>query len=56
MCSDKSKKEVNYHFGRKVNQDVSWNKKLFSKEEKKVNGGKMEQNKKYYLEDEDQRG
>ena len=37
-----SKKDVQERFGRKVNQDVNKNRKLFWKEVRKVNGGKVE--------------
>ena len=37
-----SKKEVNEQFGRKINQDLNGNMKLFWKEVSKVNGGKVE--------------
>ena len=36
-----SKKEVNEHFRRKMNQDVKENRKLFWKEVSKENGGKV---------------
>ena len=37
-----SKKAVNQHLGRKMDQDVGENKKLFRKEVDKINGGKVE--------------
>ena len=36
-CIYESKNEVNEHFGRKMNQDVNGNRKLFWKEVSKVN-------------------
>ena len=41
-CIYQSKEEVNEQFGRKMNQDVNGNRKLFWKEVIKVNGGKVE--------------
>ena len=41
-CLYQSKKEVQEQFGRKMNQNVSGNRKLFWKEVSKVNGGKGE--------------
>ena len=41
-CIHQSKKEVQEQFGRKMNQDVNGNRKLFWKEVNKVNGGKVE--------------
>ena len=40
-CIYQSKKEVQGEFGRKMNQDVNGNRKLFWKEVCKVNGGKV---------------
>ena len=40
-CIYQSKKEVYKQFGRKMNQDVDGNRKLFWEEVNKVNGGKM---------------
>ena len=37
-----SKEEIQEHFGRKMNQDVNGNRKLFWKEVSKANGGKVE--------------
>ena len=42
MCIYQSKKEVNEQFGRKMNQDIGKNRKLFRKEMGKVNEGKVE--------------
>ena len=41
-CIYQSKKKVNEQFGRKVNQDVNGNMKLFWKEVGKANGRKVE--------------
>ena len=41
-CIYQSKKEVQEQFGRKMNQDVNGNRKLFWKEVSKVNRGKLE--------------
>ena len=41
-CIYRSKKEIQEQFGRKVNQDVNGNRKLFWKEVSKANGGKVE--------------
>ena len=41
-CIYQSKKDVNEQFGRKMNQEVDGNRKLFWKEVSKVNGGKVE--------------
>ena len=41
-CIYQCKKEVREQFGRKMNQDVNGNRKLFWKEVSKVNGGKVE--------------
>ena len=40
-CIYQFKKEVNEQFGRKMNQDVDGNRKLFWKVASKVNGGKV---------------
>ena len=39
---NQSKKEINEQFGRKMNEDVERNRKLFWKEVSKVNEGKVE--------------
>ena len=39
---NQSKEEVQEQFGRKMNQDVNGNRKLFWKEVSKANGGKVE--------------
>ena len=41
-CIYESKEEVQEQFGRKINEDVNGNRKLFWKEVSKVNGGKVE--------------
>ena len=41
-CIYQSKKKVNEQFGRKWNEDVNGNKKLFWKEVTKAKGGKVE--------------
>ena len=41
-CIIQSKKKVNKQFGRKLNEDVSGNKKLFWKEVNNAKGGKVE--------------
>ena len=41
-CIYQSKKEVNAQFGRKMNQDVDGNRKLFCRDVSKVNGEKVE--------------
>ena len=41
-CIYQSKNEVNKQFGRKMNQDVNGNRKLFWEEASKVNRGKMD--------------
>ena len=42
MYIHKSKKEVQEQFGKKMNQDLNENRKLFWKEVSKVNGAKVE--------------
>ena len=42
ICIYQSKKEVQEEFGRKMNQDVNGNRKLFWKEVTMMNRGKME--------------
>ena len=42
MCIIQSKKKVNEQFGRKMNEDVNGNKKLFWKEVSNRKGGKVE--------------
>ena len=42
MCIYKNKKKVNEQFGRKMNEDVNGNRKLFWKEVSNVKGGNME--------------
>ena len=41
-CIYQSKEEVQEQFGRKMNQDVNGNRKLFWKEVSEANGGKVE--------------
>ena len=41
-CIIQSKKKVNEQFGRKMNEDVNGNRKLFWKEVSNVKGGKVE--------------
>ena len=41
-CIYHRKEKVNEHLGRKMNQGVNGNKKLFWKEVSKANGGKVE--------------
>ena len=41
-CMYPSKKNVNEQFGRKMNEDVNGNRKLFWKEASNANGGKVE--------------
>ena len=41
-CIYQSKEEVQEQFGRKMNQDVNGNRKIFWKEVSKANGGKVE--------------
>ena len=43
-CIYQSKKKVNKQFGRKMNEDVNGNRKLFWKEVSNVKGGKLQQN------------
>ena len=45
-CIYQSKEEVQKQFGRKMNQDVNGNRKLFWKEVSKANGGNVENNNK----------
>ena len=40
-CIIQSKKKVNEQFGRKINEDVNGNRKLFWKEVSNVKGGKV---------------
>ena len=42
MYLSEQKKKLNEMFGRKMNQDIDGNRKLFWKEVCKVNGGKFE--------------
>ena len=42
MYISEQKKEVDEHFGRKMNQDVNGNRKLFCKDVSKANGENME--------------
>ena len=42
MCIIQSKKKVNEQFGRKMNEDVNGNRKLFGKEVSNAKGGKVE--------------
>ena len=42
MCICQNKKEVNEQFGRKMNQDMNENRKLFWNEVSKASGGKVE--------------
>ena len=44
-CIYQSKKKVNEQFGRKMNEDVNGNKKLFWKEGSNMGGGELQQNK-----------
>ena len=44
-CIYQSKKEIQEQLGRKINQDVNGNRKLFWKEVNKVNGGNVENSK-----------
>ena len=41
-CIYQSKKKVNEQFGRKINEDVNGNRKLFWKEVSNMKGGKVE--------------
>ena len=41
MCIIQSKKKVNEQFGRKINEDVNENRKLFWKELRNARGGKV---------------
>ena len=50
-CIYQSKKAVQEQFGRKVNQDLNGNRKMFWKEVSKANGGKVENSRR--IKDED---
>ena len=41
-CINQSKKKANEQFGRKMNEDLNGNRKLFWKEVSNVKGGKVE--------------
>ena len=41
-CIYQSKKKVNEQFGRKMNEDMNGNRKLFQKEVRNMKGGKVE--------------
>ena len=45
-------KESKWQFGRKMNEDVNRNRKLFWKEMSNVKGGELQQNKEWKWEDE----